>query len=200
MKSEQRIAELERQVAGLKAELTALRPRPAEPQRQERQVKIGAPPLPQLVMPNEEQRRKLCEIVFRHYPSLRPRRDEEDEFAREFRAAMHFVEHHGRRAEPDRDRSLGWWVDTAREWTSRHSPGGLIGGAAFVAAVVAAGDVSHSDPREPGFIIGLQHTGGGRESSAQWHTVLASGQVLEPSPSPYPTQAPRSPARAYIDG
>jgi hypothetical protein len=30
-------------------------------------------------------------------------------------------------AEPDRERAVGWWLDTARAWASWNGAGGLIG-------------------------------------------------------------------------
>ena len=191
---EKRIAALERENADLKARVEALQlllpgNKPAPQRRVEPQVRVTNP-LPRVALPNEEQCRQLCEIVFQRYPSLRPRRGEEEEFAAEFRAAIRFVEHHGRRAQLDRDRGIGWWIDTARDWLSQHGGGNsLVGGNAFVAAVIAAGDVPHRDPLEPGFAIGLQHTGGGIEASARWHTVLTTGRLLDPVPPERPKPA-----------
>ena len=190
---EKRIAALERENADLKARLEALQlllsgNKPTPPRRVAPQVQITNP-LPRVMLPNDEQCRQLCDIVLQRYPSLRPRRGEEEEFAAEFRAAIRFVEHHGRRAQLDRDRGIGWWIDTARDWLSQHGGNSLIGGNAFIAAIVATGDVQHSDPREPGFVIGLQHTGGGRETSAQWHTVLSTGRLLDPVPPERPKPA-----------
>jgi hypothetical protein len=71
-------------------------------------------------MPSADECRQLCEVVWREYPKLRPGRGEEEEFFGQFRAAFQFVQHHGRRAEVDRERSLGWWLDTAREFISQH--------------------------------------------------------------------------------
>ena len=188
---EKRLAAVEAENVALKAELAALQlllpaNKPALPQRAAPQVRVTNP-LPRVALPNEEQCRQLCEIVFDRYPSLRPRRGEEEEFAAEFRAAMRFVEHHGRRAAPDHGLGVGWWIDTARVWLSQHAGGNsLVGGNAFVAAIVAAGDVPYSDPGEPGFAIGLQHTGGGIEASARWHTVLATRRLLDPAPPERP--------------
>jgi hypothetical protein len=162
--------------------------------REEQQVKILAPSLPQVALPTPDECRQLCEIVWQRYPTLRPTRGEEQEFAAGFKAAFRFVQHHGRRAEPDRERSLGWWMDTARDWISQHHIGGLpISGSVLVAAIIAAGDVPYTHPEEPGFVCALQFGGGGSPSKDWWKRVLG-GAILEPALSPYPTKAP-SPAR-----
>jgi len=141
-------------------------------------------------MPSADECRQLCEVVWREYPKLRPGRGEEEEFFGQFRAAFQFVQHHGRRAEVDRERSLGWWLDTAREFISQHRIGGFpISGVALVVAAIAAGDVPFSDPGEPGFVVGLWWGGGGDASRDWWKRVLG-GALLEPTPPLHPTPLP----------
>jgi hypothetical protein len=197
------MTDLERENRDLRARIEALElllapTKPAAPRREEASVKITHP-VPQVSLPTADECRRLCEIVWQRYPTLRPSRNEEEEFAAGFKAAFQFVQHHGRRAEPDHQRGLGWWVDTARDWISQHRVGGFpIGGAVLVVAIIAAGDVPYTDPEEPGFAIGLQFGGGGAGSGNWWRRVLG-GAILDPTPSPYPKAAP-SPARAVRNG
>jgi hypothetical protein len=199
---EGRIAALERENADLKAQLGALQVllptiKPP-PRRDEPSVKITHP-VRQVEVPTDDECRRLCEIIWQRYPTLRPSRGEEKEFAAGFKAAFRFVQHHGRRAEPDRQRALGWWVDTARDWISQNCSGGFpISGSCFVVAIIAAGDVPYSDPGEPGFVVGLQWGGGGIPERGWWKRALG-GALLDPVPSPYPTKTP-SPARVRQAG
>jgi hypothetical protein len=186
--AEQRVAVLESEIRSLeflmgKQQRTVAAPRPPESP-----VKITHP-VSKASMPSHAECVRLCEIVWQHYPKLRPGRGEEEEFFSQFRAALEFVQHHGR-ANVDRERSLGWWLDTAREWISQHRIGGFpISGVGFVVAVIAAGDVPFSDPAEPGLSIGLQFGGGGTSSRDWWKRALG-GALLEPTPPLHPTPLP----------
>lgn len=197
--ADQRIAVLESEIRALKLLLgSQQRTFTAPPQREEPSVKITHP-VRQVSLPNDNERAQLCDIVWRRYPKLRPGHGEEEEFAGQFRAAFQFVQHHGRRV-VDRERSLGWWTDTARSWLSQHRIGGFpISERALVIAIIAAGDVPYSDPSEPGFVVGLQWGGGGVPSRDWWKRVIG-GAILEPTPPLHPMAAP-SPARArHADG
>jgi hypothetical protein len=193
--AEQRIAILEAEVRSLKILLGTQQrtltppPRPAEPT-----VRISHPTR-RVELPNAEERRRLCEIVWERYPTLRRGRGEEEEMPEGFAEAFLFAQHHGRRAEPDRQRSIGWWVDTARAWVSQNDVGGFpISVSALVVAIIAAGDIAYTNPEEPGFAIGLQFGGGGSPSKDWWRRALA-GTLLDPVPPSYP-RAVASPARA----
>jgi hypothetical protein len=195
---EKRLAAVEAENADLKGQLAALqlllgnKPVPP-PRRDEPQVRITRP-LSNVSLPTDDECVRLCEVVWGRYPTLRPGRGGEGEFVGQFRAAFQFVQHHGRRAEPDHQRGLGWWTDTARAWISQHRSGGLpIGGAVLVAAIIAAGDVPYTNPEDPGITIGLQFGGGGIPAKDWWRRALG-GAILEPVPQPYPTRTP-SPVR-----
>jgi hypothetical protein len=190
---ENRVAILERENRALKVRLDAMAStKPAPPRPPESSVKITHP-VSKVSLPSAGEARQLCDAVWRHYPKLRPSRNEEEEFFGQFSAAFQFVAHHGRRA-VDRERSLGWWLDTAREWISQHRIGGFpISGTALVVAIIAAGDVPFSDPGEPGFVVGLQWGGGGVPERGWWKRVLG-GALLDPTPPLHPMPAP-SPAR-----
>jgi hypothetical protein len=191
--AEQRIAVLESVLRALKMLLGTQQRTLTAPRRDEPSVRITHP-VRHAVLPTDDEFERLLEVVLMRYPTLRPAHGEEAEFFSGFRAAFRFVQHHGRRAEPDRQRALGWWIDTARDWVSQNKIGAFpISGTAFVAAVIAAGDVSFSSPEEPGFAIGLQFGGGGIPSKDWWRRVLCVA-LLDPVPSPYQNNTP-SPAR-----
>ena len=124
-------------------------------------------------MPNEQQFDRLLEIVVQHFPVLRPR---EDDFNAQFRAAFIRLAHCGRRDKVDNERSLSWWCDDAREWCRRHRVNpSWINGSAFVAAVLAHGDIAYASlDGWPHVALGLQFAGGGREPLEKWHTVLTA--------------------------
>ena len=131
------------------------------------------------------------QVVWRKYPTLKPRRSDEEEFLSQFSAAFQFVQHHGRCA-VDRQRSLGWWLDTARDWLSQHRGDSLpINGNVLIVAIIAAGDVPFSGPTEPGFVVGLQWGGGGVAARDWWKRVLGGALLdLTPPLHPMPTASP----------
>jgi hypothetical protein len=185
----QRIAVLEAEVRALKLLVQSQqRTLKAPPRQVESPVKITHP-VSKVSTPSADEARQLCDAVWRHYPKLRPGSGDGEEFFGQFSAAFQFVQHHGRRA-VDRERSLGWWLDTAREWISQHRIGGFpISGTALVVAIIAAGDVPFSDPGEPGLSIGLQFGGGGTPSRDWWKRVIG-GALLEPTPPLHPRPLP----------
>jgi hypothetical protein len=185
--TEQRIAALENEIRALRASLGAQQRTltPPPPRSPESSVRISHP-TQQLSLPSADDCCRLCAIVWRKYPALKPRRGEEEEFARQFPTAFRFVQSHGRRADLDRNRGIDWWVDNA---LSRNIGGLPISGLAFVVAVISAGDVLHTDPTEPGFVVGLQFGGGGSPATDYWRRVL-SGTILEALPPLYPKPMP----------
>lgn len=195
------VADLKRENRDLRARVEALElllapTKPVAPRHDEASVKITHP-VAQVSLPTADECRQLCEMVWQRYPTLRPSAGEEAEFIAVFKAAFLFVQHHGRRAEPDHQRGLGWRVDSARSWLSQRRVGGFpIGGSVLVVAIIAAGDVPYTDPEQPGLAIGLQFGGGGTPARDWWRRVLG-GAILDPTPSPYPTTAP-SPSRVRV--
>jgi hypothetical protein len=197
---EKRLLAVEQENRDLKAQLSALRlllppAKPAPPRRNEPQVRITRPPLANVPLPTEDEFRRLLEIVLTRYPELRP--SDTQGFEAEFRAAFQFLAHTGRREKLDRDHGLLFWIDTARTWLRDHkiASGVLgIGGTAFVAAVIASGDILYTSPYEfPHISFGLVPYGGGIEAKDWWKRALA-GTLLEPMPALNPT-AVASPAR-----
>jgi len=187
MEANERIAQLEQQVDALRRELAEVKgPRsnaeiPHTSAPPQRQVTISHP-LEKASLPSDEEFPLLLQRVLARYPSLRP--DDERGFLGEFKQALTFCHHHGRRREIDRERSLGWWIDTCRTWCRQHGvPGYPVSSQAFVAAIIAAGDVQFTDPDEPGFSCALQFGGGGHPSGDWWRRVL-SGTMLTPTELP----------------
>jgi len=199
---EKRLAALEIENANLKSQIEVLRllaPAPKVKPLPPSPVKISHP-VSKVSLPTPDEGRRLCEIIWQHYPKLRPGRGEEEEFFAQFSAAIRFVQHTGRRRTVDRERALGWWLDTSRDWIAQHRIGGLpISGMALVVAIIAAGDVPFSDPEEPGFVVGLQFGGGGVPSTDFWRRVLA-GTLLEATPAlhPMPLPAPSRIVRSAV--
>jgi hypothetical protein len=150
-------------------------------------------PLENVSLPSDAEYPLLLKRVLAKYPKLGPAPGEDRGFLSEFRAAFQFVQHQGRRAELDRERSLGWWIDTARSWVSHRIGGFPINGAALVVAIIASGDVGYTDPEQPGFSCALQFGGGGIPAKDWWKRVLG-GAILEPTAPLHPTPTP-SPAR-----
>jgi hypothetical protein len=197
---EKRLLAVEQENRDLRGRLDAMQillsgSKPAPPRRHDEPTVKISHPMGRVELPSDDECRRLCATVWQRYPKLRPGRGEEQEFISGFIAAFRFVQHHGRRAEPDRQHSLGFWIDSTRAWASQNRISSFpISGAAFAVAIVAAGDVPYTNPEEPGFVCGLQFGGGGSPSKDWWRRALA-GTILEPTPPLYPTAAP-SPARA----
>jgi hypothetical protein len=161
-----------------------------EPNRAESSVKISYP-LRRVALPSADDLRRLLEIVSTHWPRLQ-RVD-----GAEFIVAFHRIALLGRREKLDMDRGISFWTDDCRVWQQQHqvAPNIFIGGAAFMTAAIAHGDVAFTSPADfPHVSFGLQFAGGGRPSSDQWREVLATGRLLDPTPSPHPV-ATKSPAR-----
>jgi hypothetical protein len=143
-------------------------------------------------MPTAAECRLLLDAVWQKYPTLKPHRSEEEEFARQFPVAFRFVQGFGRRVDLDRDRGIDWWVDSA---LSRNLGGPPISGLAFVVAVISSGDVLYTDPTEAGFVTSLQFGGGGSPAKDYWRRVL-SGTILEAIPALHPAPLP-APSRIF---
>jgi hypothetical protein len=152
-----------------------------------------------IALPNDEELKKLLDVVFGCYPTLRPwtagtrfaSQDEED-FIRQFSAAFTFVAHQGRAEELDTKRSVGWWADQAVQWWSHRNARTNVGGGAFLAACVAAGDVDFQRSDQFGNIWAVALvTFGGRPATSAWQNVLR-GQLRRPLPGVHKPVAPSS--------
>ena len=168
-------------------------------ERPESSVRVTLAPLRKVAPPSDDEFERLVGLVLARWPILRPSSGEDwHGFVVQFRASFAYLLHTGRREKLDTDRSLSWWASDAVQWLRQHQPGSIvsIGGAAFVAAALAQGDVAHtmSENFPFDFSLALQFGGGGVPSTDAWRDVLRTERLLEPSPSPYPA-ASASPAR-----
>ena len=142
-----------------------------------------------IALPTDDELRKLLDVVFGSYPTLRPwtpgsrfaSQDEED-FVRQFSAAFTFVAHQGRTEEVDKKQSIGWWADQAEEWWRQRNAHTNVGGGAFLAACVAAGDIQfqRSDTWGNVWAVGLVSFGG-RAATEAWRSALR-GDLRRPLP------------------
>ncbi len=138
-----------------------------------------------ITLPTEAEYRGILSAVRAAYPQLwrssNPRFADEDDarFFRDFCAVFERVSHLRRTEKVDSKHALGWWVDETSRWLH----GRQIDGAAFLAAVIGAGDVSFVQRDECGnaWAFGLAAFGGRAASEAGWRRVLG-GQLLRPVP------------------
>jgi hypothetical protein len=141
-----------------------------------------------IALPTDDELLKLRDVVFGAYPTLRPWtpgsnsafQDEQD-FKRQFAAAFTFVAHLGRTDEVDKKQSVSWWADEAAEWWRQRGSRQNVGGSAFLAACVAAGDVrfQRSDQFGNLWAVALVRFGGTTPKKEAWRDVLG-GQLLRP--------------------
>ncbi|WP_072824770.1 hypothetical protein [Bradyrhizobium erythrophlei] len=142
-----------------------------------------------IALPNEDELRKLLDVVFGTYPTLRPWThgssyafQDEQNFTRQFSAAFGYVSSQGRADEIDMKHSVSWWADQASDWLRHRGDRTDIGGAAFLAACVAAGDVAfqRSDQFGNVWAVGLA-SWEGRKATEAWRNVLC-GELRRPVP------------------
>lgn len=196
--SEAKLAEFGRRLALAESEISALKANQGGPKKvtplsapaQETVVQISHPvERCPIALPNEEERGKLLGVVFNAYPTLRPwtpgsnyaSQDEQD-FVRQFSAAFTYVANHGRADEIDHKRSASYWADQASEWWRQRGSNSRVGGAAFLAACVAAGDISfqRSDHWGNTWAVALASYGG-KPATDSWRHVLR-GDLRRPTP------------------
>ena len=160
-------------------------------------VRVTLAPLRKVSLPSDDQFERLIGLVLARWPQLRPRAGEDwHGFVVQFRAAFRRVRYLGRQSKLDTLRGLGWWTDDCCSWLRDHPPSVVsISGNAFTAAILAQGNVAHTvgDNYPYDLAFGLLFAGGEVASEDQWREVLATGRLLEPSPSPFPATTP-SPA------
>jgi hypothetical protein len=150
-----------------------------------------------IVLPTEAEYRGILSAVRDAYPQLlrssNPRcADQEDAvFFHDFCGAFERVAHLRRTEQIDSKHALSWWVGEANRWLR----GRQIDGAAFLAAVIGAGDVSFVQRDEYGNVwaFGLA-TFGGRPATEAWRRVL-KGQLLPPIAGKFGGPGPRPSVR-----
>ena len=158
-------------------------------------------------MPSDIELQRLQAVVHTAYPMLRPDLSPPqwaDRNAREdleaFKTAFCRLAEINRVDQLDTKRSTISWIQEAEDWLRVRGRGGHITAQAFVAALVAHGDIKFTAPDafpyELNFGLDLYHGRPGRDA---WRKVLSSGW------SPMPTvisktSAPASPSTVRLVG
>jgi hypothetical protein len=186
--TEQRIAQLEAEIAQLKAGHRDPRAAPVADQY-EQGVRITQLVEPSnFVRPTEKELRKLYDIVLAKYPQLVPRLsarwadDERREHFDGFVWSFERLGYVGRTSAPDTRRYVNHWVEEAKDWLRLHRPAhsGNIG-AGFLIATIAHGDICFTpgdENRGVVWTIGVTPFGGAKATDA-WLRVL-DGQLMAP--------------------
>jgi hypothetical protein len=142
-----------------------------------------------IAMPTEPELWRILRVVLNAHPKLRPvsnpRYEEEDMagFFREFCAAFEGTTHFKRTEEIDHKHTLSWWANEAMRQLGNTAPQD-INSAAFLAAVIGAGDVKFTltDPYGNVAAVGFARSGGRPATESGWRRVLNGGQLLPPVP------------------
>jgi hypothetical protein len=190
-----RLTALEARVANLDGE-SAIKPtKPAPADEGVRIVPISM--VETSTVPTENELRALMKIAIARLAQMDcapdfsgPRAEEKQtEYFRQFCAGFRALGYISRSDVLDRKHALSYWVGVGEEVlrTQRADCGCQIG-PAFIAAVIARGDVPFNDPREYPFVpeFGLREFGMGAPATDAWRRVLASGKA----PAPTPVKAP----------
>jgi hypothetical protein len=143
------------------------------------------------LLPTDAQLMELRSIVLRHRPKLAPDGSgkfgyqDEIEFDRGIAGAFRWLATVGRADEINHRAYFSYWSDCAEQYLSSLGTSTTIRGNALMVAVLAWGDVAYVEGDNFGNVpaLGLA-TYGGRlpTSSASWQRVLASKQILTPTP------------------
>ena len=224
-KTKVEIARLTAENADLRARLDALegkKPVPRAPGEEGTRVTYPAPPST-LIMPSDEELRRLMDIALTAFPSLAPtielsymqritlryypgaadqiKPDVEAinvDFFRQFNSAFLAIGAMKLRDEPARKYFVGHWTEAAQTWLRCRYVFADITTNALIAAALTHG-VSYTDGTIDGSFweLGLDlYTG--RTVVEGWRRVLASGKIPQATPVPSNRRiAPASPVRIY---
>ena len=176
-----RVAALETKLAPKEAPAVAARPIENEGPRITTVIEVS-----RIKMPGQLERKRIREIVCDLYPKLRPADLDDSRFAWEFDTAFDRIACLGRTDETNRKYPLSWWIDEAMEWARLRNRTGDLRGAAFLVAVIGAGDVKFMQSDNNGNVweLGLSPYSGGRPATEAWRKVL-KGELLAPVPGRY---------------
>lgn len=147
-------------------------------------------PSTQFEQPSEMELRQLLTIAgarlkrLRQLPTFSGARAQEieEEHFRQFAAAFRALGQMGRQEKLDKKRALSFWIGSAEQLLRDRGLSESITGPAFVAAVIAHGDIQYNDPADYPYVheFGLCDQNIGRPSNGAWKRVLTSGQTLDP--------------------
>jgi hypothetical protein len=186
--TDDRVAELEAQVAQLKTELAMLRPEgpnpPSAPYIEQGTV-VTVTPLatgrPE-DFPTKGQLNSLLNYVLTAYPKLGVDADVtgfREHFERAFLALCYIR----RRDGIDKQHTMSFWRDLGQDTLSSLKVPAKLELAPFVAAVIAHGDIAHTHPNHPqnfSMSAGLIFGGVGRAYNGVWKKVIEAGRVNAP--------------------
>jgi hypothetical protein len=117
---------------------------------------------------------------------------DEEEFFRSFCAAFRYLGNVGRAAEINKKLSHSWWVGACGRWLDDHGVRVVVSGPAFIAAVVAMGDIGYV-PADPSLGVVWEfalESYGGRPAGDAWRKALR-GELMSPwKPSGLPAPSP----------
>ena len=183
------IARLREQIAALQTSgaptAPARPPKPMLPKLEDEgmTIRIEAPGA-RFAMPSEPELRALHRAVLEAAPFLHsePHRfDSADAPFQRFCDAFRALGGIGRQDKIDDGKALSWWIDQAKQVLTAQGASGDIDAQAFVAAILAHGDVPYRPlerfPYELGFGL-IVH--GGRPAKHGWRGVLRSGRISAP--------------------
>jgi hypothetical protein len=142
-------------------------------------------------MPTASEQKKLLAIVYVRFPKLKPdfsqasfpERDEA-QFLEEFSNAFLRIGNQPRASGINKKISLSYWLSECGNWLLQHSRPSEVRGNAYLAAVLAHGDIDFV-PADPamGWVweLGLSQHSGRRANGESWRQVLASGRIKNPT-------------------
>jgi hypothetical protein len=167
------LAERDREIVSLKAELARLRPAP--------------PPLPTVdgpfQVPSPAEVAKLIDIAVSAYPRLRPKSCDHERLIRSVRFCLAFIGTVNRTpvGKVD-DKYRERWADRCREWVTKEGVAADITALSFCIGILCAGDVDFIDPNSVGHggVLNYGLTDGvGRRPRNGWLHVLSSSKPRE---------------------
>jgi hypothetical protein len=142
---------------------------------------------PAIVLPNENELRRLGEICDAAYPTLVPKfvRDESRsraDYDRQFTAAFAWLAEMPRKNKLDTHFGADWWCDSARQWAQEAGISVDIGRHALARAVVCHRDIPFGHlrnfPFDLTFGLGLAYPD--FRYSEAWRQTLSSGEAPKP--------------------
>jgi hypothetical protein len=181
------------EIAALRAENDQLRERlavveartapklpPAQQPAVEEGVRVSFPRTVSIQMPTVEEFKKLVRIVKAAHPSLVPTfgigdQSERQEFGNGFLGSFEIISGLKRTTTLDK-RDASHWARNATLFLDARGDRVDVSVAAFMAAVVAAGDIPYSIGEYRSY-VGLTYDGGAPASADAWRRVLETGAV-----------------------
>jgi hypothetical protein len=150
------------------------------------------PPASSFIAPNENELRSLMKIAIARLAQMDlapefsgPRAEEKQTvYFQQFCAAFRALGHITRSAELDKKHARSYWAGVGEAiLRAQGDDCGLPIGPAFLAAVIAHGDIPFNDPREYPFVVelGLRDYGMGTPATDGWRKVLAAGKAPAPT-------------------